>query len=106
MRYVGQGHELDVPLSPKQSRDTLRDAFASLHAQRYGFTLPYAVEVVSVRHVAEGTGRAPKLEREGRPAARRLVGPTSLALSDATLFVAKGWSGRLVESGAWLIERK
>jgi N-methylhydantoinase A len=106
MRYVGQGHELDVPLTQKQSRDALQAAFAALHSQRYGFTLPYPVEVVSVRHVAEGVGRAVKLEREARPAVRRLVGPKSLALPDATLFVAKGWRGRLLDTGAWLLEPK
>jgi N-methylhydantoinase A len=104
MRYVGQGHELDVPLTPKQSRDALQAAFTTLHSRRYGFTLPYSVEVVSVRHVAEGVGRAVKLVRESRPAARRLVGPKSIALAGATLFVAKAWRGRLLDTGAWLLE--
>jgi N-methylhydantoinase A len=104
MRYVGQGHELDVPLTQKQSRDALQAAFTTLHSQRYGFTLPYPVEVVSVRHVAEGVGRAVKLVRESKPAALRLVGPKSIALADATLFVAKGWRGRLLDTGAWLLE--
>jgi N-methylhydantoinase A len=106
MRYEGQGHELDVPLEPKDKHDALQAAFARLHAQRYGFTLPSAVEVVSVRHVAEGTARKAKFERETKPAARKLVGPASIALSDATLFVGKGWTARLRESGAWLMERK
>jgi N-methylhydantoinase A len=106
MRYVGQGHELDVPLTQKQSREALQAAFAALHSQRYGFTLPYPVEVVSVRHVAEGVGRAVKLAREAKPTVRRLVGPMSLALPDATLFVAKGWRGRLLDTGAWLLEPK
>jgi N-methylhydantoinase A len=105
MRFVGQGHELDVPLTPKQSRDAMRSAFASLHEKRYGFTLPSRVEVVSVRHVAEGTGRAPKLRREAGRAVSTLVGPASLALSDATLFVEKGWRAKLAESGAWLLTR-
>jgi N-methylhydantoinase A/oxoprolinase/acetone carboxylase beta subunit len=106
MRYVGQGHELDVPITQKQSRDALQTAFTTLHSQRYGFTLPYSVEVVSVRHVAEGMGRAVKLVRESKPAARRLVGPKSIALADATLFVAKGWRARLLDTGAWLLEPK
>jgi N-methylhydantoinase A len=106
MRYAGQGHELDVPLIQKQSRDALQAAFAALHSRRYGFTLPYSVEVVSVRFVAEGVGHAVKLERESNAAARRLDGPKSLALPDATLFVAKGWRARLLSSGSWLIEPK
>ena len=105
MRYAGQGHELDVPLTPQQSRDAVGAAFAALHKRRYGFNLPYPAEVVSLRHVAEGVGRPVKLERESKPPARRLVGPKSLALQDATLFVAKGWSGRLLASGAWHLER-
>lgn len=106
IRYVGQGHELDVPVEPRQSREALHLAFSTLHSQRYGFTLPYAVEVVSVRHVAEGTGRAPKFARNARPPARRLDGPVSIALSDATLFVAKGWRARLLDLGAWHVLRR
>ncbi|MEX2153629.1 MAG: hydantoinase/oxoprolinase family protein [Gemmatimonadaceae bacterium] len=105
MRYEGQGHELDVPLEPKDKHDALQAAFARLHAQRYGFTLSSAVEVVSVRHVAEGTARKAKFERETRPAARKLVGPASIALSDATLFIEKRWKARLLHVGAWVIER-
>ena len=104
MRYAGQGHELDVPLTQKQTRAAVLSAFASLHERRYGFTLPYPTEVVSVRQVAEGTGRTARLQREAKPAARRLEGPRSLGLPDATLFVAKGWRARLLDSGAWLLE--
>jgi N-methylhydantoinase A len=106
MRYVGQGHELDVPMTPKQSRTALEKAFQALHEQRYGFTLPQAVEVVSARHVAEGSGRRIKLRREDRPALRRADGPASVALADATLYVARGWRARLLESGAWQMERR
>jgi len=104
-RYVGQGHELDVPLTAKQSRASIASAFAKLHEQRYSFTLPYDVEVVSVRLVAEGTGRMPRLAGEEKPTVRRLRGPTSLALSDATLYVDKGWTGTYHQSGAWLLRR-
>lgn len=106
MRYVGQGHELDVPVSPKDKRESLHEAFSKLHSQRYGFTLPYPAEVVSVRHVAEGTGRPAKFTREAKPATRRVVGPASVALPDATLFVERGWRARLLDMGAWLIETK
>jgi N-methylhydantoinase A len=104
VRYVGQGHELDVPLATRQTSQDILKSFATLHEQRYGFTLPSAAEVVSVRHVAEGTGRAPKLRREAGPTKRRLAGPASIALADSTLFVARGWKARLHDSGAWLIE--
>ena len=105
MRYRGQGHELDVPFEAKTSRDVLASSFAKLHDARYGFTLTQPVEVVSVRFVAEGAGRQPRLEREAKPIARRLTGPASLALPDATLFVAKGWKAKLLDGGAWRLDR-
>lgn len=107
MRYAGQGHELDVPMLPKQRGSALHDAFAALHDRRYGFTLPYAVDVVSARQVAEGRGREPTLKRP-TPAGRvrsRVTGPVSIALPDATMWVAKGWAGRLHATGSWLLER-
>jgi len=108
MRFSGQGHELDVPVAPKQSRDVLRKAFVALHAGRYGFTLETAVEVVSVRHVAEGAGRAVRFHRvtgNGARVARAQKGPASLALTDATLFVARGWTARLHARGHWILAR-
>jgi N-methylhydantoinase A/oxoprolinase/acetone carboxylase beta subunit len=105
MRYVGQGHELDVPLDARDRQAGLDRLFAKLHQQRYGFTLAAAAEVVSVRHVAEGTGRRVKLEGEGKPPRRRLDGPVTLALADATLFVAKGWRARFLDCGAWSLKR-
>lgn len=106
MRYAGQGHELDVPLTRVQTRTQLSKSFSTLHEKRYGFSLPYPIEVVSVRHVAEGKGRAPRLAREARPAVAKLRGPVSLALPDATLHVAKGWGARLLPAGAWQLERR
>lgn len=105
MRYRGQGHELDVPFEAKTSQDVLASSFAKLHDARYGFTLTQPVEVVSVRFVAEGAGRQPRLEREAKPIARQLTGPASLALPDATLFVAKGWKAKLFDGGAWRLDR-
>ena len=105
MRYRGQGHELDVPFEPRDPRDKLAATFVALHQARYGFALTQSIEVVSVRFVAEGTGRQPRLEREARPAVRQLAGPASLALSDATLFVAKGWKAKLLHGGAWRLDR-
>ena len=105
LRYVGQGHELDVQIESTQKPRALTQAFDALHSARYGFTLPYPIEVVSVRHVAEGTPRRVKLAREVIDAPRRLSGAASVALSDATLFVDKGWRARLLDSGAWTLER-
>jgi N-methylhydantoinase A len=108
MRYLGQGHELDVPVAPRTARAALRDAFVSLHEQRYGFSLDAPVEVVSVRHAAEGAGRNVHFSRVTGHALRvtkPLKGPRSLALSDATLFVARGWTARLHAHGHWILTR-
>src|SRR5688572_2690780 len=69
IRYVGQGHELDVPLDARQSREAIQESFARPHQQRYGFNLPSPAEVVRVRHVARGAGREAKFDRG---AARRV----------------------------------
>lgn len=104
MRYAGQGHELDVPMPPPSTRAALARSFAALHEARYGFTLGTPVEVVSMRAVAEGTGRDAKLG-SGRPSPRKSAGPASVELPDATLWIAKGWTGRALPGGGWLLER-
>lgn len=104
-RYRGQGHELDIPLAQRQPKEEIRAAFEAQHDKRYGFTLDAPVEIVSLRHIAEGVGRAARFSRTGKLGPRRLVGPASLALDDATLFVAKGWTARLHDTGAWILVR-
>jgi len=105
VRYIGQGHELDVAVRPRDSAAKLLRAFTALHRQRYGFVLPSPAEVVSVRHVASGVGRKVRLQREAHPKVRRVNGPASVALADATLYVDRGWRARLLNVGAWLLER-
>ncbi|HJQ20361.1 MAG TPA: hydantoinase/oxoprolinase family protein, partial [Gemmatimonadaceae bacterium] len=105
MRYAGQGHELDVPVDADKTHDALRSTFAALHQRRYGFTLDAGVDVVSIRHVAEGRGRRVKLARPRDASLRRLTGPRSLALPDTTLFVARGWIAELHPTGAWMLRR-
>ena len=104
MRYAGQGHELDVLARPRAGAAAIGREFERLHAARYGFTLPSPVEVVSMRATAEGTGRAPTLGL-GRPSPKRVKGPASIALDDATLWIERGWSGRSFPAGGWLLER-
>ena len=105
MRYAGQGHELDVPVRIGEPAPRLRAAFESLHEARYGFTLDARVEVVSARSVSEGHGRAVKLEGPKKTKAAPVAGPASVALSDATLHVARGWRARAHAIGAWMLER-
>jgi N-methylhydantoinase A len=104
-RYEGQGHELDVEVQQRQPKDEVRAAFEALHAKRYGFTLDAAVEIVSMRHVAEGAGRSAKFGNADGAARKTLTGPASLALDDATLFVAQGWTAKPHDSGAWILTR-
>ena len=107
MRYAGQGHELDVPLSPKQPARAITAAFTEAHQARYGFTLAGAIEVVSVRVVAEGKGRAVQLGRVGgRKAKGSIRGPRSVILPDATLFVARGWTGSMIGGNCWELQNR
>ena len=120
-RYVGQGHELAVPVSPGEDGATLTVRFAELHAARYGFTLPQAVECVALRHVASDPGAHATFARDavapgvdlvagidaGGPAAGAVVtGPRSLALPDATLWVARGWRATALPIGGWRLDRE
>jgi N-methylhydantoinase A len=106
MRYAGQGHEIDVPFTAREDAAQLREAFEGLHDARYGFTLEAPVEVVSARSVSEGRGRTVKLQAPRSRAPRRATGPVSLALSDATLYVARGWRADRNTMGAWILEPK
>jgi N-methylhydantoinase A len=117
-RYAGQGHELDVPFGPGDDGRVLAERFAALHGERFGFTLDRAVEVVSARHAASGDPHPLRLRR-GAPPARRgsalhddgseldavVRGPATIALPDATLFVAAGWTAQPLEIGGWLLEQ-
>jgi N-methylhydantoinase A len=104
-RFVGQGHELDVPLSPAMPVAQVAKRFARLHQQRYGFTLDAPIEIVSVRHVAERPGRPVRFARGGK-AGRPVRGPHTVALHDATLFVKHGWRARCRAGDCWEMTRR
>jgi N-methylhydantoinase A/oxoprolinase/acetone carboxylase beta subunit len=120
-RYVGQGHELDVPASPADDTSVISARFTSLHERRFGFTLDRAIEIVSARCAVSGPPRPLALSRgRGRPARwnpahRRddggpleavVGGEATVALADATLLVKAGWIARALELGGWLLERE
>ena len=117
-RYVGQGHELEVPVAAGDSGASLAARFTERHQARYGFVLDAAVECVSCRHAAIGTARRAefarrgpsrwdpaRLEDDGGPIDAVVRGPASIALSDATLYVAPEWTARALPTGGWLVER-
>ena len=119
-RYVGQGHELEVPVSPGEDGRAVAERFAAAHAARYGFTLPQPVECVALRHIAGEPGTLAAFRRDparpgvdvaagedaGGPGGGAVVdGPRSLALPDATLWVAHGWRATALDIGGWRLDR-
>ena len=119
LRYVGQGHELDVPLAPGDDGALVAERFTRLHAQRNGFTIEAPVEMIGVRHVASGpshpvrfrraepgTWSSERLVDEGLDYTVHLRGPSVVALPGATLRIAPGWSGVPHHTGGWLLERE
>jgi N-methylhydantoinase A/oxoprolinase/acetone carboxylase beta subunit len=123
VRYRGQGHELEIPLAEERSGEdgrSIAERFAAAHGERYGFTLPADAEVVALRHEAGEPARMAHFARDAsRPAydARQRVdaggladgvhaeGPTTIALPDATLFVADGWRAEALGIGGWRLTR-
>lgn len=126
-RYVGQGHELDVPFDADDTPTVLAERFAAWHETRFGYRLERAVEFVSLRVACEGawwplhlaraprsligraeTARGPSFDGvdDGGELPGVLVrGPATVRLPDATLRVADGWIARPLDGGGWWLER-
>ncbi len=120
-RYQGQGHELEVPVNPGEDGVTVAARFAGEHATRFGFTLEQEVELVSMRYSTGGRRHAVELARSGSPASLEvggvtvdtggpleatIHGPAVIALGDATLLVASGWTARALPIGGWVLEQR
>ncbi|MEP6733070.1 MAG: hydantoinase/oxoprolinase family protein [bacterium] len=118
MRYVGQGHELDVVALHGDDGAALTTRFAALHEKRNGFTLALPAEVIGVRHVASGVAHPVQFLRSGKSDwdpttaidddgtfSARIVGPAVVTLSGATLRIAEGWIGEPHETGGWMLTR-
>jgi N-methylhydantoinase A/oxoprolinase/acetone carboxylase beta subunit len=117
VRYMGQGHELEVPFAPGDTPARIHDCFEAMHRSRYGFVLPQPAEVVSARGVRSGETVPARLARRGGSAwstgrsaddggqfDATVRGPAVIALPDATLLVAPGWTARTLEMGGWSLE--
>ena len=117
-RYRGQGHELEIPIDTGDAGEAITTRFGQAHGARYGFTLDLPVEVVSARHAGFGDPVPVTLGRRGgqrwqpdepRDSGAQLDvtvrGPMAIALPDATMFVATGWSARALPIGGWLVEQ-
>ena len=119
VRYDGQGYEMDVPIEPGDNGATIAQRFVDRHRTRSGFVLDRAVECVSIRTALVGTAWPVEFRRAARNGAtqppsdvddglaldRTIVGPAVVRLSDATLYVAAGWTARAQPIGGWLMER-
>ena len=105
-RYVGQGHELDVPVTQDDDGGAVAARFATLHAARAGFKLERAVEIVSLRHAAFGAAREARITSLGGGAAAPLRGPAVVPLPDAAMRVDAGWGGVALPAGGWMLERE
>jgi N-methylhydantoinase A len=68
MRYKGQEHTVNVPLSlslsefSKEALDVLADSFQTIHEKRYGHSMPDPPEIVHFRVDAVGVMEKPELK--------------------------------------------
>ncbi len=116
-RFEGQGYELDIPVTPGDNGDVIAARFVERHRARAGFTLDREIECISLRTTVSGTpwpvhfarperdGLLPVDVDDGRAMERSLAGPQVVRLSDATLFVAAGWTADALPTGGWMMER-
>ncbi|MBV6520218.1 MAG: hypothetical protein MNPFHGCM_00323 [Gemmatimonadaceae bacterium] len=119
MRFQGQGHEMEIPFDPAEGIDGLVRQFRHRHFGRYGFVLSVDPVVVSVRATVSDDALPVALARthgigwdpltasdDGGPSDARVVGRATIALPNATLLVADGWTARALPIGGWLVEKE
>ncbi|MGH7714305.1 MAG: hydantoinase/oxoprolinase family protein, partial [Gemmatimonadaceae bacterium] len=118
VRYRGQGHELEIPFDASDTSSALSTRFTAAHQARYGFVLDVPVEAVSARCTRSGEAPDVRLARHAPPTwsdtARFddgsrcdavVPGRAVIALADATMLVAAGWTARALPIGGWLLQR-
>ncbi|HEX9483758.1 MAG TPA: hydantoinase/oxoprolinase family protein [Gemmatimonadaceae bacterium] len=118
MRYVGQGHELDIAVRSGDDGAALATRFAAEHERRNGFTLAAQVEIIGMRHVASGPSNAVQFRRASKSAwdpstavddggtfAADITGPAVVVLEGATLRISDGWAAEPHVTGGWLLRR-
>src|SRR6185312_10100745 len=107
LRYRGQAFELAVEHDGPVDPDTLREAFAEAHEQRYGYRDDgVQIELVNVRASVWRTAPSLRLRADADDAlavGSRVSGPSVHALADSTLHVPSGWSGVVAEHGSILL---
>src|ERR1035437_1746607 len=133
LRYRGQAFELAVGGSLTPDPEQLREAFESLHCERYGYRdSEQRLELVTIRVSAslpgadvslDGMHDQGELERGRRaaplggveiefevlrgspPPATKIQGPAVVELPESTLLVPPGWSGQVDDSGTIRLNR-
>jgi N-methylhydantoinase A len=66
MRYEGQGHELDIPVSPGDDGRAISERFVEHHRSRTGFVLQREPECISIRTAVIGDAWPVNFERMPR----------------------------------------
>lgn len=136
LRYLGQSHELRVPLPRRLGAGLIRDALAAAHRERFGHVDPSRdVEIVVARVKARVVGfRHPDggashtIDRNvakpetalviwDRPRPTRIVarrgvsaagiaGPAILTQLDTTILIPPGWRARAGRGGNLIVRRQ
>lgn len=118
-RYAGQSATLELAADAPEA---LIEAFHAAHERAWGHRLNLPVEVVGLRVEARGPARLERLPALAGPQQRRdadgvpivsraalaedeLTGPAIITDSDATTWLAPGWSARLTDHGHLLLHR-
>jgi N-methylhydantoinase A len=134
LRYVGQEHTLTVTLPPEAGADDLRALFAREYDRTFGHTMEEEVEIVTLRvalrtalprlaerHVSAVAGepaaqttawsftRGDQLDfalvrREGLATGEPLPGPAIVLEETATTYLDAGFTARVDEAGALVVE--
>jgi N-methylhydantoinase A/oxoprolinase/acetone carboxylase beta subunit len=126
--YIGQSYHLEVPLI-----GDLYENFLAAHARVYGHSTRIPAKIVNLRtvhrshagsvaagattrgsakppgtrriRVAAGTVQAAIWDRDSIAPGQKIPGPAIVEQSDTTTLVEPGWTARLTDSGALLLER-
>jgi N-methylhydantoinase A len=129
LRYAGQAFELTIEGEREPDPSDLRRAFDRAHEDRYGYADDDAeLELVTVRVAVAlpgGALQAGARDRQAETSSRLAIfdgeeiettvlrgeigdvrGPAICDLSEATLVVPPGWSGRADEDGTIVLERE
>ncbi len=105
VRYVGQGHEIEVPLAAGMLVEQLVRRFEAMHVELFGFAMERDTEVISVRVVMEGEWWPFHIVGDTSVLQATVAGPRTIVLPDATLRVAEGWTASALAVGGWELLR-